>query len=84
MFNLFRKKSKNGNSDGLPALYDIDEKLIQEGDMVESLRYDMGLSKLVVEDGQYFYLSLNSGKKVSWLKMVDAITENQKVKKIEE
>ncbi|MDN5213806.1 hypothetical protein QQ020_17160 [Fulvivirgaceae bacterium BMA12] len=83
MFGLFKKKLDDGKKTNLPELYDLDDKPLQVGDTVESLRYELGKSKIVLEDGQYYYESIATGKKVIWLKMVDAITEKQKVKKLE-
>lgn len=82
MFDLFKKRPGNGKNPSLPELYDLNDKQLQAGDKVESLRYELGKSELIVEDGQYYYQSLETGKKVIWLKMVDAITEKQKVKKL--
>ena len=79
MFNLFKKKKKG---DDLPNLADIDDNLLQEGDEVEALRYELGRCKLILLEKSYYYESLSSGKQVSWLKMIDASTERQKVKKI--
>ncbi|MDX1629245.1 MAG: hypothetical protein R3345_11135 [Fulvivirga sp.] len=79
MFGLFKKK-KDKNS--LPELNDLNNMPLKEGDIVEALRYNLGKCKLAIEDNSYFYISLDNGKKVSWLKMIDASTDNQKVKKI--
>lgn len=81
MFGLFKKKDKNGS--GTPVLSDLNGNPLQEGDVVESLRYNMGKSKVITgDDGQVFYESLETGKQVSWALMVDAATNLQKVKKI--
>ena len=80
MFNLFKKKRKE--EPNLPELVDLNNLPLQEGDEVESLRYDLGRCRLILSDGSYVYESLTSGERVSWLKMIDAATENQKVKKI--
>ncbi|UCG26887.1 MAG: hypothetical protein JSV24_07865, partial [Bacteroidales bacterium] len=56
---------------------------LKEGDIVESLRYEMGRCKILVTEEGYIYESLDTGKRVSWAKMIDATTENQKVRKIE-
>jgi len=79
MFGLFKKKHKKKEA---PKLLDLDKQPLQEGDFVESLRYDLGKCKIVVEEGQFFYHSLEKDKKVIWLKMIDAVTELQKVKKV--
>ncbi|MBL6449668.1 hypothetical protein JMN32_25385 [Fulvivirga sp. 29W222] len=79
MFGLFKKKKRKS---GLPELKDLDSVPLAEGDLVEALRYDLGKCKLLVIDSSYVYESVATGEKVSWLKMIDASTENQKVKKI--
>ena len=60
----------------------MEGNLIEEGDFVDALRYDMGKSKVLLEGLQYFYESETTGQKVSYVKMIDASTENQKVKKL--
>ena len=79
MFGLFKKKKQEP---GLPVLKDLENTPLAEGDFVEALRYDLGKCKLLVIDNSYVYESEATGEKVSWLKMIDASTENQKVKKI--
>lgn len=80
MFNLFRKKEKKK---GPPELLDLNSHPLAEGDIVISKRYDLGECKIELEGLQYFYISQSSGKKVSYVKMIDAITGNQKVIKKE-
>lgn len=80
MFSIFRKKDKKPP---LPQLTDLNNNPLAEGDFVEALRYDLGKCKLVLEGTTYFYQSIDSSKKVSWLKMIDASTDCQKVKKID-
>ena len=80
MFGLFKKSNK----EKLPPLSDLDDNPLQPGDIVMSLRYDLGKCEIVEEDGEFFYQSLETEKKVHWLKMVDAASENQKVKKVGE
>ena len=84
MFNLFKKDKHNKNKSKLPSLMDLNNQPIQEGDIVESLRYDLGRCKIKRVGNSYEYESLKTGEKVSWVKMIDATTENQKVKKITE
>lgn len=79
MFGLFKKKKQEP---GLPPLNDLDNNPLKAGDLVEALRYDLGKCKLLIIDDAYMYESIKTGEKVSWLKMIDASTENQKVKKI--
>lgn len=79
MFSIFKKKEKKP---ALPQLADINNEPLTEGDHVEALRYELGECELILEDKTYFYISKSTGKKVSYLKMIDASTENQKVKKL--
>ncbi len=78
MFGLFKKNKK----EKLPQLTDIENNPLFVGDLVDVLRYELGKCKLVVVEESYFYESLKSGEQVSWLKMIDASTDRQKVKKI--
>jgi hypothetical protein len=87
-FNFF-KKNQNGShtaddkqTSSNPQMLDLDENPLQEGDLVEALRYDLGKCKLINVEGKLFYESLQTGERVSWLRMIDASTERQKVKKI--
>ena len=84
MFNLFKRKKARDNHQARPQLLDLDKNPLHPGDTVESLRYDLGACKLILEDDTYYYESLESGEKVSWIRMIDAATEMQKVKKIED
>lgn len=79
MIKLFKKKPKEKQP---PQLLDIDGNPISEGDIVLSHRYELGKCEVTLEGLQYFYISKKSGKKVSYVKMVDAITGQQKVKKV--
>ena len=81
MFQLFKKNSARKRKQ--PKLADLDGNPLKEGDIVESLRYEMGKCKILVTEEGYIYESLDTGKRVSWAKMIDATTENQKVRKIE-
>lgn len=82
MFGLFKKKPKEKQP---PKLLDLNSNPINEGDIVTSLRYDLGQCKVVLEGLEYFYESLEKqGERVSYVKMVDAITENQKVLVVKE
>lgn len=85
MFNFFKKnKPKEEAKTPPPQLADINQFPLQEGDVVEALRYDLGKCKLIRAEKGYVYQSLTTGEQVSWLRMVDAITQLQKVKKIME
>ncbi|WP_339695944.1 hypothetical protein [uncultured Roseivirga sp.] len=76
MFGLFKKKPKEKQT---PKLLDLNSNPINEGDIVTSLRYDLGDCKVVLEELVFFYESIETGERVSYVRMVDAITENQKV-----
>jgi hypothetical protein len=75
MFGIFKKKKKE------LVLYDLEGNALEEGDIVLSLRYDMGECKLVKTETGFEYHSLESDTKMIWLKMIDAATERQKVRK---
>jgi len=74
VFNLFSKKKKR------PILLDIEGTPIGDGDLVESLRYDLGTCKVIFNEEGCDYVSNETGRKVSWLLMIDASTERQKVR----
>ena len=78
MFSLFRKKKSTG---GDLHFTDIDGKPLKEGDLVESLRYELGHCKIVKAENGLMYESVETGKQISWAKMIDAATKNQKVRK---
>ena len=80
MLKFFKKKPKEKQP---PEIQDIDGVPIMAGDVVECHRYELGRSKVELEGVQYFYVSEATGQKVSYVKMIDAITGNQKVKKEE-
>lgn len=84
MFNFFKKQKNNSHQEqkATPMMLDLNHVPLAEGDMVEALRYGLGKCKIIVEEGHYYYESLQSGEKVSWIKMIDAATDLQKVKKI--
>lgn len=76
MFGLFKKKPKEKQP---PKLLDINGSPIVEGSVVKSLRYDLGECLVELEGLEYFYVSRQTGERMSYTKMVDAITEHQKV-----
>lgn len=76
MFGLFKKKEKQKQP---PKLLDLNGTPIVEGSIVKSLRYDLDECTVELEGLEYFYVSKKSGERVSYIKMVDAITEQQKV-----
>lgn len=81
MLNLFKKKKKEQGIQ--PSIVDINNNPLKVGDTVLSYRYDLGKCLLISEDNTYYYQSMENGKKVSWLKMVDAVTAFQKVEKVQ-
>jgi len=79
MFKFFNKDNEGHSHINFA---DLDGVPLKEGDIVVSLRYDLGRCKVIRTPQGYEYESEESGKKVHWLKMVDAATKNQKVRKI--
>lgn len=79
MIKFFKKKPKEKQP---PQLLDMEGHSIMAGDQVISHRYELGTCDVVLEGLQFFYVSQVSGQKVSYVKMVDAITGNQKVRKV--
>jgi hypothetical protein len=79
MLRIFKKKPQKKEP---PQLLDMDGNLIQEGDEVIAHRYELGNCKVELEGLQFFYASIHSGERVSYVKMIDAITGNQKVMKV--
>lgn len=75
MFGLFKKKKKE------ISLIDLEGNKLKDGDIVVSLRYDLGECRLVKTEDGFEYQSLVTDEKVSWIKMIDAATERQKVRK---
>lgn len=85
MFKFFKRNSSNGNGKAHgPQFADINGIPLQEGDLVESLRYELGKCRIHALDQGYEYESLSTGQRVSYLRMVDAATSYQKVRKLEE
>ncbi len=86
MFSFFKKNHNNKPEEGakqdLPQLLDQEGMPLHEGDEVEALRYDLGRCRIIKKDGHYYYESIQDQKQVIWLKMIDARTQFQKVKKI--
>ncbi len=84
MFNFFRKKNGTPKPPPGPQMVDIDGIPIGLGDFVQSLRYEMGVCKIIDGEHGFDYESIESGQRVSFLKMVDAATSYQKVRKVEQ
>ena len=82
LLDFFRKnKPASAGASKLPAMADLENNPLVEGDAVMSLRYDMGRCRVVRTGSGYEYVS-ETGKRVSWLRMVDAATKLQKVRKL--
>ncbi len=81
MFFKKRDKSKKKRKSNL-KFADFDGNPLLENDLVESLRYDLGKCKIISTDKGFEYQSIETGKQVHWTKMIDASTNNQKVRKI--
>jgi hypothetical protein len=73
MFGIFKKKKEQ-------VLLDLDGNPLNEGDIVQNYRYEMGECRLVKTAAGFVYDSLADGRQVSWVRMIDAATERQKVK----
>ncbi len=63
-------------------MVDLDGQTLAPGDMVESLRYGLGVCRIVKATDGFVYESLEISKQVNWVKMVDASTKFQKVRKV--
>ena len=79
MFKLFKKNSEDKSELNFA---DLDGVPLKEGDIVISLRYDLGKCKIIKTKKGIEYESLENGQLVHWLRMVDAATKNQKVRKV--
>ncbi|NJN25954.1 MAG: hypothetical protein HC819_08290 [Cyclobacteriaceae bacterium] len=82
MFGFLKNNRKNKKVD-LPALIDLNGNKLIAGDMVISYRYDLGKCKVVDGAQGLEYESLSSHKKVNYTLMIDAVTQRQKVEKID-
>lgn len=78
--SLFKKKPKEKQP---PQIADINGNPIIEGDRVESQRYELGECTVILEGLEYFYQSAEKEDRVSYTRMVDAITGHQKVLKLD-
>ena len=82
MFSLFKFFKKNGKKKSY-FLVDMDGLSIEVGDKVEALRYELGICLVVKGEHGVVYRSEESGKEVSFAKMIDAQTKYQKVRKLD-
>lgn len=76
LFNRKKGKSKI-------QFVDLEGQVLKVGDHVMSHRYDMGECRIVGSDTGMAYESLATGQQVSYVKMIDAATGYQKVKRLE-
>ena len=76
LFNRKKGKSKI-------QFTDLEGQALKAGDHVMSHRYDMGECRIVETDTGLAYKSLATGQQVSYVKMIDAATGYQKVKRLE-
>ena len=82
MLNFFKRKKNNKQPSNPVQMVDLEGKPLKAGDIVESLRYEMGTCKIVEGEKGLEYESMETGKKVHFVKMIDAATSFQKVRKI--
>jgi hypothetical protein len=78
MSGLFSKKSGRKKL----QFVDLEGQPLKEGDTVLSLRYDLGECRILNSENGMVYESLSNGEKVSYVKMIDAATGYQKVRKL--
>lgn len=76
---LFKRKSGKGSELNFA---DLDGMPLKEGDKVLSLRYELGECMIIRTDEGLAYESIKTGEIVSWGRMIDASTKNQKVRKL--
>ena len=84
MWKFFKRNSNGKKKPKQPALQlvDLEGSPLAVGDEVDCLRYEMGRSRVIQTEQGYAYESLQSGETVSWIRMVDAATKHQKVRKL--
>jgi hypothetical protein len=75
LFNRISRKNKL-------QFVDFEGQPLKEGDTVMSMRYDLGECRIIKTEQGMVYESLSSGQQVSYVKMIDASTGYQKVRKI--
>ncbi len=78
MTGLFSRKSGRSKL----RFVDIEGQELKEGDKVLSYRYDLGECRILTTDQGMVYESLATGQQVSYVKMIDAATGYQKVRKL--
>jgi len=78
MTSLFNRRKKKSRI----KFYDFDGQPLKEGDVVMSLRYELGECRIIMTENGYAYESVKTGEKVNYAKMIDAGTGYQKVRKL--
>jgi hypothetical protein len=76
---LFKRKKGKGKI----QFVDMDGQSLKAGDHVMSHRYELGECRIVNTEAGMAYESLATGQQVSFVKMIDAATGYQKVKRLE-
>ena len=76
---LFKRKNNNSTE---PIFADLDGIPLKEGDKVLSLRYELGECIIIKTEEGLAYESIEKKTIVSWAKMVEAASKNQKVRKL--
>ncbi|RMG30590.1 MAG: hypothetical protein D6730_02365 [Bacteroidetes bacterium] len=83
MFQFFKNNHRQQPpGPSTPKMVDLYGAPLRVGDLVESMRYDLGVCKIVQGKQGLEYESVETGKRVLYVLMVDAATSFQKVKKI--
>ncbi len=79
MVGLFSKKSHKSKL----KFVDFDGQPLKEGDTVMSMRYELGECRIINTEQGMTYESISGGQQVSYIKMIDAATGYQKVKRLQ-
>jgi len=79
MTPLFNRRQKKSHI----KFYDFEGQPLKEGDIVMSLRYDLGECRIIMTENGFAYESIKTGETVNYVKMIDAGTGYQKVRKLE-
>lgn len=74
---------KRNKGKGRIQFADLEGQPLKAGDIVLSHRYDLGECRIVETDAGMAYESLATGQRVSYVKMIDAATGYQKVKRLD-
>ncbi|MDX1907861.1 MAG: hypothetical protein SF053_12580 [Bacteroidia bacterium] len=80
MFDWLKSRRAKPAEEPVVRFADLDGRLLHVGDEVTALRYALGQSRIVSTPEGPAYESLETGERVSWLRMIDAATGLQKVR----